>query len=457
MTHNKYSRREFIIQNSVMGTGAILSMGAAPSIFTSDSKEVPAILGGKPSHTTGWQKWPIWNPATDEQRVIDVLRSGQWSRAKVVAEFEKKWAETIGSKRCLTLVNGTNALIVSLLQLGIGGGDEVILPPYTFIATADAILATGAIPVFVDVDPETFQIDPKKIEAKITPRTRAILPVHILGLPADMNSIMKIAKKHDLLVVEDACQAWLAEIDHKKVGTFGNAGCFSFQNSKNIAMGEGGAIVSDDDAFMDRCFSYHNYGSAYGSVAPEKTPGFVLPGTKLRLTEYQAAIGLSQMVRLEEQTTHREENAAYLKSLIQEIPGILPYKFYEGVTRASFHLFAFRYNKDKFNGLSRSMFLKALNAEGINSSKGYATLNTMPFLKNAFLSKNYQRMYTKEELDIDNYYEKNSCPLNDKLCNEEAVWFSQNMLLGGKTDMDQIAGAIQKIHRNADKIKKLEK
>src|SRR5690606_31061282 len=246
------------------------------------------------------------------KRVIDVLRSGQWSRAKVVAEFEKKWADTIGSKRCLTLVNGTNALIVSLMQLGIGGGDEVILPPYTFIATAGAIVATGAIPVFVDIDPETFQIDPKKIEAKITPRTRAILPVHILGLPADMISIMEIAKKHDLLVVEDACQAWLAEINHKKVGTFGNAGCFSFQNSKNIPMGEGGAIVSDDDAFMDRCFSYHNYGSPYGTVKPED--GFVIAGTKLRLTEYQAAIGLSQLERLEDQTQHRIENAEYLKA-----------------------------------------------------------------------------------------------------------------------------------------------
>lgn len=456
MSKNQYSRREFV-QTSVLGTGAVFSLGAAPSVFTQNSREVPAILGGDPSRSIGWQKWPIWNPATDEKRVIDVLRSGQWSRAKVVAEFETKWAEKIGSKRCLTLVNGTNALIVSLLQLGIGGGDEVILPPYTFIATADAILATGAIPVFVDIDPETFQIDPSKIEAKITSRTRAILPVHILGLPADMNSIMKIAKKHDLLVVEDACQAWLAEINHKKVGTFGNAGCFSFQNSKNIPMGEGGAIVSDDDAFMDRCFSYHNYGSAYGSVAPEKTPGFVMPGTKLRLTEYQAAIGLSQMARLEEQTSHREENAAYLKSAIQKIEGISPYRLYEGVTRASFHLFAFRYHKDKFKGLSRALFLKALNAEGINCSSGYATLNTMPFLKNAFLSKNYQRMYTKEELDIDNYYEKNSCPLNDKLCNEEAVWFSQNMLLGDKKDMDQIAFAIEKIYKNAEKIKKLEK
>lgn len=456
MAKIKYSRRDFIVQNSVLGAGAMLSVGASPSVFASNS-DVPAILGGKPVHSTAWPKWPMWNPETDEKRVIDVLRSGQWSRGKVVSEFEDKWAAAIGAKRCLTLVNGTNALIVSLLQLGIGAGDEVILPPYTFIATADAILACGAIPVFADIDPETFQIDPKKIEAKITPRTKALLPVHICGLPADMTSIMRIAKAHNLLVVEDACQAWLAEINQQKVGTFGDAGCFSFQNSKNIPMGEGGAIVSNDDAFMDRCFSYHNYGGAYGSVRPESTPGFVMAGTKLRLTEYQAAIGLSQFERLESQTDKRIQNAEYLKSIMMDIPGITPYKLYNEVTRAVFHLFPFRYHKDSFKGLSRSMFLKALNAEGINSSSGYATLNTMPFLKNAFLSKNYQRMYTKEELDIDTYYERNACPVNDKICNEEAVWFSQNMLLGDKNDMDLIGKAIVKISKNAEKIKKLDK
>src|SRR5690606_3905220 len=139
-----------------------------------------------------------------------------------------------------------------------------LVTPYTFIASISCILFNGAIPVFVDIDPETFQMDPAKIEAKITPHTKAIIPVHILGLPSDMNQIMPIAKKHNLIVVEDACQAWLAEIDGKQMGTFGHAGCFSFQNSKNLPMGEGGAIVSDDEEFMDRCHSYHNYGNSYG-------------------------------------------------------------------------------------------------------------------------------------------------------------------------------------------------
>src|SRR5699024_9947040 len=158
--------------------------------------------------------------------------SGVWSRAEVVKEFEEAWAKTVGTKRSLAVVNGTNALITSLIQLDIGGGDEVIVPPYTFIANVAAILAVGAMPVFVDTNRETFQMDEDRIEAKITSRTRAILPVHILGLPADMNKIMAIAKKYNLVVIEDACQAHLAEIDDKQVGTFGDAGCFSFLNSK---------------------------------------------------------------------------------------------------------------------------------------------------------------------------------------------------------------------------------
>jgi dTDP-4-amino-4,6-dideoxygalactose transaminase len=267
-----------------------------------------------------------------------------------------------------------------------------------------------------------------------------------------MIKIMAIARKHNLLVVEDACQAWLAEIDHKKVGTFGNAGCFSFQNSKNIPIGEGGAIVSDDEAFMDRCYSYHNYGNPYGTMVGEVGSDTVIPGTKLRMTEYQAAIGLAQLKRLEVQTTKRNDNAAYLRSQIKVTPGILPYKFNGKVTRAAFHLFPFRYKKEEFKGLTRGEFLKALDAEGIPCSNGYTPLNKMAYLKNVLKTKNYHLMYPPEMLDYNKYMERNQCPVNDQLC-EEAVWFGQNMLLAEKSDMDDIATAIERIHKNADKIK----
>lgn len=433
----------------------MLGFGAINPVFTSGASDVtvPAIQGGEPVITSpSWPSWPVWNRETDEKRLLEVIRSGVWSRNKVVAEFEQRWAEVIGSKRSLAVVNGTNALNTSLAQLEVGWGDEVLVTPYTFIASVSSILFNGAIPVFVDVDPETFQMDPEKIEAKITPRTRAIMPVHILGLPSDMERIMAIANKHDLVVVEDACQAWLAEINHKKTGTFGHAGCFSFQNSKNLAIGEGGAIVSDDDAFMDRCYSYHNYGNPYGSVAGEIGSGTIMIGTKLRITEYQAAIGLAQMERLEEQTELRNVNAQHLNSLIGEIPGIVPHRLYPNVTRAAYHLFPFLYQKEAFNELPRNKFLKALQAEGVPCSSGYTELNKMPFLKNAFNSRFFQKFYPKEQLDYEKYAEENECPLNEKLCNEQAVWIPQNVLLGSKTDMENIAFAIEKVKNNADQI-----
>ena len=412
----------------------------------------PAVLGGEKSFTGQWPVWPLWDPATDEKKLLEVMRSGIWSRNKITDEFEKKWAQLLGAKRSLAVVNGTNALNTSLAQLEIGWGDEVLVTPYTFIASVSCVLFNGAIPVFVDVDPETFQMDPDKIEEKITPHTRAILPVHILGLPCDMERIMKIAAKHNLLVVEDACQAWLAEINGKKAGTFGNAGCFSFQNSKNMAIGEGGAIISDDDAFMDRCYSYHNYGNPYGTAAGQIGAGTVMIGTKLRVTEYQAAIGLAQMTRLEEQTILRNENADYLRSQIEAIPGIKPYKLYKNVTKAAFHLYPFRYRKEHFKGLSRADFLKALQAEGIPCSSGYSELNKMPYLKNAFESKYFRKFYPAERLNYDKYAQANRCPLNEKLCNEEAVWIPQNVLLGSKSDMGKIAEAIAKIQKNAELI-----
>lgn len=452
-----YSRREFLKKNSLVGAGAVLGMSIPGEVFahsgSSAEAAIPAILGGQPVRTKGWPAWPQWDNATMDEPLLKVLRSGIWSRAKISDQFEKEWAEMLGVKRCLAVVNGTNALIAALNQLGIGGGDEVLVPPYTFIATVAAVLQNGAIPVFVDIDPETFQMDPGKIEAKITKHTKLIMPVHILGMPADMTNIMKIARKHNLLVLEDACQAHLAEINHKKVGTIGDAGCFSFQNSKNLPIGEAGAIVSDNDEFMDRCFSYSNFGNPYGSMVGEVGAGTLMLGTKIRTTEYQSAIGLLQMKNLVKQTDLRAENAAYLKSKIKDIPGIIPYKLYDDVTKAVFHLFSFRYMKEGFKGMSRDLFLKAMRAEGVYCSSGYTPLNKMPYLKHTFQTNNYRRMYSKKRLDYDKYMENNQCPNNDRLCNEEAVWITQNYMLAGKEDMNDIFRAIEKISANADKIK----
>ena len=224
--------------------------------------------------------------------------------------------------------------ITSLAALGVGPGDEVIVPPYTFVATVNAVLMHHALPIFVDTDPETFQIDARKIEAAITERTRCIIPVHLGGAAADLDAIAAVAAKHKIPVLEDACQAHLAEWRGRKVSTLGDLGCFSFQGSKNLNSGEGGAILTSSDELIEQCKSFQNNGRG------TSTAGFsyVRNGANLRMTEFQAALLLQQLTRLEEQSRRREQNAAYLTGLLREIPGIAPARMYDGCTRNAYHL-----------------------------------------------------------------------------------------------------------------------
>jgi dTDP-4-amino-4,6-dideoxygalactose transaminase len=293
-----------------------------------------------------------------------------------------------------------------------------------------------------------MQIDATKIEAAITPRTRCIVPVHLGGNAADMDAILTIAKKHSLPVVEDACQAHLGEWKGKKLGSLGKCGCFSFQASKNLNSGEGGAIITDDGDFMEKCYAFHNNGRG------RKRGGFSYPhgGANLRMTEFQAALLLSQMARLDEQSTVRDENAAYLTKQLQEVPGILPAKRYGGCTRNAYHIYMFRYDKEQFAGASRNQFVKALRAEGVPCSPGYSPLNKEPFLKETLESKAYKMIYGEDRLKA--YWKNNHCPENDRLC-EEAVWFGQTTLLARRSDMDQIADAIRKIRDHAGELAKL--
>ena len=262
-----------------------------------------------------------------------MLRSGNWFRGQGtrVTEFERKYAQFMGAKSCLATASGTTALIVAMHVLGVEAGDEVIVSPYTFSASYNAIFMMKALPVFADTDPATFTIDPAKIEAKVTDRTRAIMPVHILGLPCAMDPILAIAKKHNLVVVEDACQAWLAEYRGRKCGTVGDLGCFSFQNSKHIPAGEGGAILGNDELTVDRCHSFHNCGRAHGAFQPNGSNP--VRGANFRMQEFQAVILMSQLKRVEKDTQTREQNAQYLASRLKQIPGIAPYRLNPGATR----------------------------------------------------------------------------------------------------------------------------
>jgi dTDP-4-amino-4,6-dideoxygalactose transaminase len=443
------SRRGFMTAaaGAAMATRATRAT-SAPVVFAAGA-EKPALLGGSPVRGTPFPSWPVID-SREEKELLEVLHSGKWFRleGKTVDRFEEAYARLTGARHCIATANGTSALFASLAGLGVAPGDEVILPPYTFIATLNVVFLHHALPIFVDSDPETFQVDARKLEAAITERTTVIMPVHLGGNACDLDTILEVAGRRKVPVLEDACQAHLGEWRGRKLGTLGAAGCFSFQASKNLNSGEGGAILTSDDALAERCWAFHDNSRARrGRPAPPLGGR----GANLRLTEFQAGLLLAQMTRLEEQSKVREENARYLTQQLREIPGILPAKMLEGCTRNAYHLYMLRYQPEKFAGLPHARFLQALQAEGVPCSSGYTPMNRQPFVAATLASKAYQRIYPGEVLA--GWEERNRCPANDRLC-EEAVWLTQTMLLGPRQDMDDIAAAVRKIHASAVELAK---
>ncbi len=447
---SKIKRREFINITSVAGLGVGLGVPSIACAINNKSIK-PVLLGGPQTYTGSWPVWPIFDQVEREE-LLNVLNSGEWCRlgSKTAPRFEDEFRKLTEAKYAFGVSSGTSALYTMLGALNIGPGDEVIIPPYTFIATYNVVVLNYALPIFVDTDIESFQIDASKIESSITDNTKVIMPVHVGGSPADIDRIMDIAEKHKIPVIEDACQAHLAEWKGKSVGNWGLGGAFSFQASKNLNSGEGGAIITNDETFIQSCYSFHHQGQ--GSNAASLEPGTGTRGSNLRITEFQAAILLAQMTRLVEQAKRRSENAGYLTKMLKEIPGVTPAKLYNGVTRSAYHLYMFRYDKEKFAGMDRAKFLKALNAEGIPCSKGYNSLSKSEYVTNLAKNKHYLNIYGTKTMN--DWVERISCPQNDRLCKQEAVWFYQTMLLGTKTDMEQIAEAIKKISMNAVEISK---
>ncbi|MDO8542384.1 MAG: DegT/DnrJ/EryC1/StrS family aminotransferase [Opitutaceae bacterium] len=452
-------RRGFLKSTAVAGAGtaiarygrlaSVLGAGVAPQIATAAATK-PAVLGGTPAHQGGFPAWPVYDER-EESALREVLRSGNWFRGsgQKVAQFEEAYAKLIGAKHCIATANGTSALHASLSGLEVGPGDEVVIAPYTFIATLNVVLLNYALPIFADTDPESFEVDGRKIGAAITERTAAIIPVHLGGNPADLDTILEVAGRRKIPVIEDACQAWMAEWRGRKVGSLGKTGCFSFQASKNLNAGEGGAVLTNDDELAEKIYAFHNNNRA------RRVTGYNFSyrgtrGANLRLTEWQGAMLLAQLTRLEPQSRTREQNAQYLTAQLRQIPGILPAKMYPGCTRNAYHLYMFRFKAAEFGGgMSRANFLKALSAEGVPCSPGYTPLNKEAFVKAAVASKAYQRIYPAKLLA--DWEARNRCPANDKLC-DEAVWFTQPMLLGTRKDMDDIVTAVRKISAHASQL-----
>ena len=398
-----------------------------------------ALFGGSPVRTRPFSIWPIFNQ-TEEKRLLRTLRSGKWGRLDgcEVTRFENRFAAAHGCKHGIAVVNGTVSLRIALLAAGIRAEDEVIVPPYTFFSTASAVIEANAVPVFADVDLDTFNLDPNAVEAAITPRTRAIIPVHFAGQPADMKSIMTLARKRKLIVIEDAAHAHGAIYRNRPAGSLGHLGSFSFQSSKNMTAGEGGIIITNDDALAKSCRSIHNCGRVDSGLWYEH---HVISGN-YRLGEFQGAVLNCQLDRLAEQTRRRDRNGQYLAAKISQLPGVHPQKRPADCQRHSYHLFMARIERAKF-GVTRSAAIRALQAEGIPCSAGYGfSLPQQPMFRN----KSFGPYLPKATTKLD--YRKVRCPNSDLLCREEAIWFEQSIFLGTLADMDDIARAFAKVYEN---------
>jgi dTDP-4-amino-4,6-dideoxygalactose transaminase len=448
MNKNDLTRRQFIAAASA-GSLAAVASGTIPAYGNITKKAGKlAILGGKPVRKNkSWPRWPYW-----DEKVIDSIlkttKSRIWcriqSKSGTVPTLEKKFARLIGTKFCVATGSGTQALHTCVEALGIGPGDEVITSPYTDPGTISSILSARALPVLADLDRESYQLDPEDVERRITENTKAIMPVHMMGQACNMERIMEIAKKHNLKVIEDAAQAHLAEYKGKKLGTIGDLGCFSFQASKTIACGEGGAIIGNDEELMDKCYTVHNHGTSRRGRTE-------VAGPKYRMNEFEAAVLLGQWGGVRERFARRNENADHLTSRLKDIPGISPQKLYEGTTNGSFYIYAMTYRKEHFNNADRSKFLKALSAEGISLSKYIAQgLHKEPWVEHILSSRVYKKMYSRKRLR--KYREENRCPNCDKVCQEMAMIWATGPLLGTKEDMDDVADAIQKVYENRDKL-----
>ena len=448
MSKNNLTRRQFIAAASAGSLAGVVSRTIPSYANITKKASKLAILGGEPVRKNkSWPSWPYWDDGVVDS-IVKTTKSRIWcriqSKSGTVPTLEKKFASLMGAKFCVATGSGTQALHTCVEALGIGPGDEVITSPYTDPGTIASILSARALPVMADLDRESFQLDPADVERRITENTKAIMPVHMMGQPCDIDSIMAIAKKHNLKVIEDAAQAHLAEHRGRKLGTIGDVGCFSFQSSKTIACGEGGAVVGNDEELMDKCYTVHNHGTSRRGLTE-------VAGPKYRMNEFEAAALLGQWPGIMERFKRRNDNAAHLTSRLKDVPGILPQKLYDGTKSGSWYLYPMSYRKEHFNGANRSKFLKAVAAEGVSLSPYIARgLHREPWVEHILERPVYKKMFSPQRLK--EYRRQVPCPVCDQVCQEMAMIWASGPLLAEKKDMDNIADAIIKVYENRDKL-----
>jgi L-glutamine:2-deoxy-scyllo-inosose/3-amino-2,3-dideoxy-scyllo-inosose aminotransferase len=419
-----------------------------------------ALQGGTPVRNVRknpWPKWPMWDQR-EEKALLDVLHSGVWSyNGPKEKRFNESFAKFTGTKYAVTMANGTVTLQLALEACGVGYGDEVIVPGLTWQATAAAALDINAVPVLVDVTEDTWCIDPARVEEAITPRTKAIIPVHLYGSFADMDAILRIARKHKLRVIEDCAHKHGGEWKGRKAGSIGDIGSFSFQLSKLMTAGEGGALITSDPELYERLDALRNCGRRPERDTARKAEGIYgsegdfLQSGNYRITDFQAALLTEALRRLPGQNRLREKNAQYFNAPLPQIPGVLPMRRDKRETAEAYYNFSFRYQRDGFKGLPVTRFRAALAAElGCRVEACYEPLNACSLYAPHTKPERY-KLTTKHWKQIDPRRFK--LPICRRIHDEESVCFHHTVLMGTRADMDQILEAIRKIYDHVDDLR----
>ncbi len=407
-----------------------------------------AINGAKPIRSHGYPVWPVFDDA-ERRAVMDVLESRNWGgypfpnrQAKVFAD---RFAAVQDARFGIAIANGTVTIEAALRAVGVGPGDEVIVPAYTFEATAAPVLQVGAVPVFVDVLPGDYCIDPAAMEAAVGPGTRAVIPVHLAMNMADMDAIQAIAARHGLKVIEDCAHAHGAKWRGKGAGSIGDVGSFSMQTTKLITAGEGGAVTTNNQEVFELCQSYVNCGRASETDAF----GHRVIGFNYRMTEFQAAILIAQLDRLPEQNRIRAERAAHLSRRLAEIDGLELLRRDERLTSQAIYRYVFKYRAEAFGGASRSRFLAGLEAEGFPCDGIFYE----PVYRSAlFQIQPAQFPQLGNRLPWAGVH----CPVSEKAAYEESVWIPHEALLGTESEIDALVEAILKLQANSAELLKAE-
>jgi dTDP-4-amino-4,6-dideoxygalactose transaminase len=412
-----------------------------------------AITGGEPLRKTPFTAWPIGGKE-EAAALEDVLASTKWGGqpfpGKHALAFAKRFAELHTAKYAQCVNTGTVAIQASLKAIGIKPGDEVIVPAYTWEGTVGPVLLINAVPIFVDVDPDTYCLDAKLIEQAITPKTKAILPVHLGMRFADMDEILRIAAKHNIKVVEDCAHAHGGMWKGKGAGSMGDLGAFSFQSSKLITSGEGGAVITNNLEYMEIVQSYINAGRA--SLTDQFHHRIV--GFNYRIGEFQAAVLGPQLDRLPQQSLIREKNMKHFESRLQNTPAIGLLKPDPRITRLAPYGYVIKYFTEKAKDIPRAAFVAAMQLEGVHCDG----LFYEPVYKSSLFPVDATDLPAlswgrEKPLDLRSMF---SCPQSERAAYHEAVWFPHQHFLGPTKDVDDIADAIEKILANIEELRGLD-